>query len=113
MQTVVSTRVLEALLAAMGICILVQSLFIRTKEVLPKDPRSVAAQASLLVDSEMLELVKDWDGTSSTIGDGFEGHTFGMGWFEGSRIDGRGVREKLITKELGTRKRRFAIDLIS
>jgi hypothetical protein len=82
MQSVPSTRVLQALLAFMGLCVLIKGAFIRTKEVLPKDPRSIAGLARLLVDSGVLELGKSWDGRERSE-DLFEGHIYGMGWFEG------------------------------
>lgn len=53
-QDAVATRVLEALLAAMLVCGIVGSVFLNTDRVLPKNPCSIAAVASLLVDSDLL-----------------------------------------------------------
>lgn len=54
MQDAVATRVLEALLAAMLVFGIVGSVILNTDRVLPKNPCSIAAVASLLVDSELL-----------------------------------------------------------
>lgn len=113
-QRVPSTRTLQALLAAMGLCVLIQSAFLRTKDVLPKDPRSIAGLASLLVDSEMLELVQhECDRRGGPARHALEGRLFGIGWFEGEKMDNMAVMEGLVAKELGVRKRRFTIDVIS
>lgn len=75
----------------MALCILTQSFLVDTREVLPKDPRSVAGLASLLVESEMLELAERWDKREEHGGDPFKGHLFGtLGWV------GVKVREGLI-----------------
>jgi len=90
-QSVASTRILQTLLVIMALCILTQSFLVDTREVLPKDPRSVAGLASLLVESEMLELAERWDKREEHGGDPFKGHLFGtLGWV------GVKVREGLI-----------------
>lgn len=53
-QDAVATRVLEALLAAMLLFGIVGSVILNTDRVLPKNPCSIAAVASLLVDSDLL-----------------------------------------------------------
>jgi hypothetical protein len=113
-QRVPSTRTLQALLATMGLCVLIQSAFLRTKDVLPKDPRSIAGLASLLVDSEMLELVQhECDRRGGPARHALEGRLFGIGWFEGEKMDNMAVTEGLVAKEPGVRKRRFTIDVFS
>lgn len=53
-QSALSTHALAALLSVMSICI-ATTFLMQTKEVLPKNPRSIAAVASLLAGSKMLE----------------------------------------------------------
>ncbi|KAF4544909.1 uncharacterized protein LTHEOB_5918 [Lasiodiplodia theobromae] len=53
-QSALSTHVLAALLSVMSICI-ATTFLMQTKEVLPKNPRSIAAVASLLAGSKLLE----------------------------------------------------------
>ncbi|KAJ5781175.1 hypothetical protein N7457_006335 [Penicillium paradoxum] len=53
-QSEVSTRILEALLGIMLLCAIVTFFAIDTKETLPKNPCSIAAQVSLLAGSEIL-----------------------------------------------------------
>lgn len=53
-QNQISTHVLCGLLATALICASIASLLINTKEVLPKDPCTIAAVSTLLADSNML-----------------------------------------------------------
>lgn len=53
-QSAVSTRVLEALLVAIALCLVASFWLLDTRRVLPKNPCSIAAAASLLAGAEML-----------------------------------------------------------
>ncbi|KAJ5372562.1 Protein of unknown function DUF3433 [Penicillium concentricum] len=54
LQDATSTRVLEALLASILIMGIISSILMNTDRVLPKNPSSIAAVASLLADSNIL-----------------------------------------------------------
>ncbi|EFR01280.1 hypothetical protein MGYG_04285 [Nannizzia gypsea CBS 118893] len=53
-QNMISTRILQAILATMMLCGAISIFLINTREVLPKNPLSIAAAASLLADSRIL-----------------------------------------------------------
>lgn len=94
-----STYILEGLLAVMFLCAVVAMLAVDTKHVLPKNPYSVAAVASLLAGSEFLELIPsgaEWCKDSELRRRGvFEGYLFSMGWWG----------------KAGSPERRFGIDI--
>jgi hypothetical protein len=54
LQNDVSTRILQGLLACMVICAVVSLSTVRLSKILPKNPCSIAAQASLVAGSEMM-----------------------------------------------------------
>jgi len=58
-QSKISTRILDGLLAAMIICALIASFSMRTKGILPKSPCSVASVASLVAGSKFLTILRD------------------------------------------------------
>jgi len=70
-----------------------------SKHVLPKNPCSIAAVASLLAGSEILELIplgSEWCDDKELRRRGvFDGYLFSMGWWS----------------KPGTSKRRFGIDI--
>lgn len=92
-QNGLSTRILQGLLAAVFICVLIahSSLWVLTRgtrRVLPKNPRSVASVASLLIGSEMLnggmipegaEWLNDRQLAERRV---FDGWVFGLGWWD-------------------------------
>lgn len=95
-QSAISTRILEAVLAAMVVCGAVAVTFMDKRQVLPKDPGSIAAVASLLAGSEMLEAIpkgSEWcDDKKLEKQPVFSEHTFSMGWWSHeSRVDGGDV----------------------
>jgi hypothetical protein len=81
-----STRVLEALLGAMLLLAALNTVLMKTRGVVPKNPCSIAAAASLLADSNILDaLPRGAERMSSEEIErraGFEGKTFYMGWYE-------------------------------
>ena len=85
MQNAISTRVLEAMLGAVVLCLLLAGVLMDTKDVLPKNPCSIAAGASLLADSTILG--PDFLGAESQwLSDKELEHVlwrqrFRMGWF--------------------------------
>ena len=92
-QNGLSTRILQGLLAAIFICALIaySSLWVLTRgtrRVLPKNPRSVASVASLLIGSAMLnggmipegaEWLNDRQLAECGV---FDGYVFGLGWWD-------------------------------
>ncbi|KAK2748362.1 hypothetical protein FQN57_001020 [Myotisia sp. PD_48] len=54
-QNIVPTRILECLLVLLTICGIITVAFLNTKKVLPKNPCSIGALASLLVKSRMVK----------------------------------------------------------
>ncbi|OJI99829.1 hypothetical protein ASPVEDRAFT_126945 [Aspergillus versicolor CBS 583.65] len=102
-QNMISTRVLQAVLAAMTLCGTISIFLMDTREILPKNPLSIAAAASLLADSHILGSGRTADHERSTgmIPPGsewcndrqlkergvFQGRTFTLGWWETERSD--------------------------
>lgn len=105
-QSPISTRILEALLLAIAACLLASfALLTNTRTILPKNPCSVAAAASLLADARMLRQAPrgvTWWKEEDLAGRrvfGDEGG-FSMGFWDGE-ASGR---------EEGKGRRRFGID---
>ncbi|KAL5360844.1 hypothetical protein BJX96DRAFT_184846 [Aspergillus floccosus] len=82
-QSEVSTRILDGLLAAMVICGVVSIALVQTKEVLPKNPCSIGAVANVIPKGA------EWCGDEELKRRGaFEGRKFTMGWWTDRKIDG-------------------------
>ena len=118
-QNSISTRVLEAMLATMLLCIAASAFLIDTHQVLPKNPCNIAAVVSLLAGSKILDLLPtgaEWIsdeelGAKSLLAQ----QLFRMGWFGGQEP---GDRRKS-TASAGTvgsvggiEKRKFRIDVV-
>jgi hypothetical protein len=89
-QSGVSTRILEALLLAMWLCACIIYYSFDTKTLLPKNPCSIAAQASLLAGSKFLDMIPE-GAENATLEElmemtPFKDHLFSMGWWD----DGNG-----------------------
>ncbi|KAF2146947.1 uncharacterized protein K452DRAFT_304848 [Aplosporella prunicola CBS 121167] len=84
-QNLISTRALEALLAAISLCALLTYLTLDTKKVLPKNSCSVAAVWSLLAGSRLLEECFS-PGSELMSGDHQKGLNFRLGWWPGGRF---------------------------
>lgn len=82
-QSEISTRILDGVLAGMVICALAVICVMRTKEVLPKSPCSIASVASLVAESRLLELLRGTEYSDAELRKRglFEG-LFSMGWWE-------------------------------
>lgn len=82
-QSEISTRILDGVLAGMVICALAVLCVMRTKEVLPKSPCSIASVASLVAESRLLELLRGTEYSDAELRKRglFEG-AFSMGWWE-------------------------------
>lgn len=82
-QSEISTRILDGVLAGMVICALAVLCVMRTKEVLPKSPCSIASVASLVAESRLLELLRGTEYSDAELRKRglFEG-VFSMGWWE-------------------------------
>ena len=97
-QNMISTRILQAILAAMTLCGAISILLMDTREVLPKNPLSIAAAASLLADSYilgsgtttcherstgMIPSGSEWCNDRQLKQRGvFQGRTFTLGWWD-------------------------------
>ena len=86
-QNAISTRILEGVLAMIFLCTALAFILLDTRRVLPKNPCSIAAVASLLAGSEMLGkgIIPDgaeWCDDEELRRRGvFEGYLFSMGWW--------------------------------
>ncbi|OQE25189.1 hypothetical protein PENSTE_c006G07048 [Penicillium steckii] len=77
-QSKISTRILDGLLAAMIICALVASFSMRTKRILPKSPCSVASVASFVAGSKFLNIMRDVAPGERNLSQ----KRFSMGWWK-------------------------------
>lgn len=105
---------LQALLSLMAICAAVTFLLGYTKNVLPKNPRSIAAMASLLAGSHLLdesiitpgsEWLTDEEWKERGL---FEGMQFSMGWW---MQDEEGPEGEQSDSEHWSGEARFGIDI--
>ncbi|KAF4553977.1 Hypothetical protein D9617_5g068520 [Elsinoe fawcettii] len=101
-QSRISTRILQSLLGVMALCAVIAWSCTRSNKVLTKNPQSIAAVASLLVDSSM---VKDIPvGAESMSNDElkangvFEGRTFSIGWWGQGNARRFGIDEGVAEK---------------
>lgn len=83
-QDATSTRILEALLGTMLALGILGSVLLNTDHVLPKNPCSIAAVASLLADSQLLDQFADgaWDPNDKSLEKTFSKRQFYLGWWE-------------------------------
>lgn len=99
-QSAISTRLLQALLALLFFCAVAAYVFMDPRNVLPKNPYTIAAVGSLLAGSELLRLVPPgaewWDDKEMSRRGFFEEWVYSLGWWENG-VEGR--------------KRRFGIDI--
>ncbi|KAG8623474.1 hypothetical protein KVT40_008450 [Elsinoe batatas] len=84
-QSRISTRILQSLLGVLSLCAVIAWSCTRSKKVLTKNPQSIAAMASLLVDADMLrdippgaEFMNDKELKRNGI---FEGGFYSIGWW--------------------------------
>ncbi|KAF2141563.1 uncharacterized protein K452DRAFT_333269 [Aplosporella prunicola CBS 121167] len=90
-QNGISTRVLEGFLAAMTVCAILTYVTLDRKGVLPKNPCSVAAVASLVAGSDMLEKCyppgSEWmSGKQMREKGQYKDMVFSLGWWPGGRF---------------------------
>ncbi|KAJ5495312.1 hypothetical protein N7539_000428 [Penicillium diatomitis] len=83
-QDATSTRILDGLLAAMLVLGIIGSWLLDTDTVLPKSPCSIAAVASLVADSRLLDqyLEGAWTPDHSTLDQIFSDRRFYLGWWQ-------------------------------
>ncbi|KAK3984762.1 hypothetical protein QBC44DRAFT_385482 [Cladorrhinum sp. PSN332] len=92
-QNLISTRILEGLLGFMFCCVVLTYALLRhTRSLLPKNPCSIAAVASLLAGSVLLDTIpegSEWLSDEEVRkAEIFEGKLFTMGWWETKNEDG-------------------------
>jgi hypothetical protein len=85
-QSKVSTRILQVLLGAMWFSTTIALFLFDVKNLIPKNPCSIAAQASLLADSKFLDMIPA-GAENATAEDlmkmtPFADHEFSMGWWD-------------------------------
>ena len=84
MQNTVSTRILRGLLAASLLCVIVIYCTMRTRYVLPSNPASIAAVASLFAGSQIVKLGVIPSGaqwlSDEELERLFNGYLFRLGW---------------------------------
>jgi hypothetical protein len=106
-QNLISTRILQGLLIAMLLCALVALLTSDPKNVLPKNPCSIAAQASLVAGSSMLAGLPaeaQWM-DDREFAELFEGKRYVMGWSrEGYEQRRFGVEVDVSPRKRGKRR---------
>jgi hypothetical protein len=85
-QSKVSTRILQVLLGAMWFFTTIALFLFDVKNLMPKNPCSIAAQASLLADSKFLDMIPA--GAENATAEElmkmtpFVDHEFSMGWWD-------------------------------
>lgn len=115
-QSAISTRILEGVLAAMVVCGALAITLMDKRQVLPKNPGSIAAVASLLAGADMLKTIPQgsewWDDKELKKQGVFAGRTFSMGWWAHDRqISGNsGVETGPDPSEEDAFMHRFRID---
>lgn len=111
-QSPISTRILEGLLAAMFLCAALTFALLDTRQVLPKNPCSIAAVASLLAGSSLLASIPEgaeWMSEKQLRDKGvFEDTVFSMGWWGGDESSGSDGERRSTSVGTG---RRFGIDV--
>ncbi|KAK6337605.1 hypothetical protein TWF730_003000 [Orbilia blumenaviensis] len=95
-QSVVSTRVLQVLLAFIMLTTVVAYIGVKARELLPRESNSIATVGGYLAGSDVLRLVPDgaeWGAGGKGGGTGsqevFAGYMFGFGWWEDTERAGR------------------------
>lgn len=98
-QDVTSTRLLEGLLAVILALGIFGSVLLNTDHVLPKNPCSIAAVASLLADSNLLNEFTQgvWDPTDKQPGKTFVCRLFHLGWWENDNPENNETNKRLFT----------------
>ena len=113
-QSPISTRILEGVLAAMVVCGVIAVTLMEKRQVLPKNPSSIAAVASLLAESEMLKTIpkgSEWADDKELKKQGVFAGTFSMGWWSRDRrINDTGVDTGSGPGEDEAFAQRFGID---
>ncbi|KAK6500458.1 hypothetical protein TWF481_010801 [Arthrobotrys musiformis] len=95
-QSLVSTRVLQVLLAFIMLTTIVAYIGVKARELLPRESNSIATVGGYLAGSDVLRLVPDgaeWGAGGKGGGTGseevFAGYMFGFGWWEDTERAGR------------------------
>lgn len=80
-----STRVLQGLLSAILLSVLITIFTLKIKKVLPQNPCSIAAVASLMFDSELLNILSEdkQQLSQKALFRVLDGYVFSLGWWGG------------------------------
>jgi hypothetical protein len=87
-QDATSTRILDALLGSMLVLGIIGSVLLNTDHVLPKSPCSIAAVASLLADSKLLDQFVQgaWSADDKSSKQTFAHRRFYLGWWQSEGV---------------------------
>lgn len=98
-QDATSTRILDGLLASMLILGIIGTWLLNTDHILPKSPCSVAAVASLLADSKLLnQFVQGaWRPDDKSLAQTFAHRRFYLGWWEDQNLGIPASRTEIFT----------------
>jgi len=83
-QSLVETRLLDAMLGTLVLCAAGVYLIVRPGSVVPKNPHPILSVASLVAGSEWMRLL----GSDESGEEGSAGRTFSLRWWEGSEDGG-------------------------
>jgi hypothetical protein len=97
-QSLASTRIIDRIIIAMIICTALSFFLMKTDKVLPINPCSIAASASLLAGSRLvnpesgvLPSASEWhDDKMLKVSKLFQASTFSLKWWQGKKQDGNG-----------------------
>lgn len=94
-QDATSTRILDVLLGSMLVLGILGSLLLNTDHVLPKSPCSIAAVASLLADSKLLDQFVQgaWRADDKSLKQTFAHRRFYLGWWQSEDSEFTGTNE--------------------
>ena len=112
-QNLISTRVLEVLLGVLLLGMLSIARLLDTKDIVPKNPCSIAAVASMLADSrlvdnrnDILPVCAEWM-SDKELEQHLTGYRFRMGWFGGTHREGGVFKIDVVDEEDENEKSHF------
>ncbi|KAK5658043.1 hypothetical protein OQA88_2599 [Cercophora sp. LCS_1] len=85
-QSLVETRLLDAMLATLVLCAVGVYLLVRPNSVVPKNPHPILSIASLVAGSKWMHLLE----SEQSVAEAVANRTFSLKWWEGSEDDGLG-----------------------
>ncbi|KAJ5381389.1 uncharacterized protein N7496_003817 [Penicillium cataractarum] len=110
-QDATSTRILDGLLASMLILGIIGTWLLNTDHVLPKSPCSIAAVASLLADSKLLDQFVQgvWRPEDKSLNQTFAHRRFYLGWWQDESSEAANIAEIFTIDHTATDKESSAL----